>query len=205
MQGHIAQLVEALVGRLFVPLEASGRHVHVTKEQAQTLFGHGLTPERPLSQPGQYLAKERVTVVGPKGEFQNVAVLGPERKEAQIEVSLTDARVLGLSVPVHPSGDVSGSPGCTLIGPKGRVELRRGVIAAQRHIHMTPQDARQFHVADKQVVSLKTFTARPVVFEDVLVRVSPDFATYVHLDYDEANACGFQKGDLGRILPCGHC
>lgn len=201
MQGHIDQLVEALVGRLFVPLEASGRHVHVTKEQAQTLFGHGLTPERPLSQPGQYLAKERLTVVGPKGEFQNVAVLGPERKEAQIEVSLTDARVLGLSVPVHPSGDVSGSPGCTLIGPKGRVELSRGVIAAQRHIHMTPQDARQFHVTDKQVVSLKTFTARPVVFEDVLVRVSPDFATYVHLDYDEANACGFQKGDLGRILP----
>ena len=146
MQGHIDQLVEALVGRLFVPLEASGRHVHVTKEQAQTLFGHGLTPERPLSQPGQYLAKERLTVVGPKGEFQNVAVLGPERKEAQIEVSLTDARVLGLSVPVHPSGDVSGSPGGTLIGPKGRVELSRGVIAAQRHIHMTPQDARQFHV-----------------------------------------------------------
>lgn len=201
MQGHIDQLVEALVGRLFVPLEASGRHVHVTKEQAQTLFGHGLTPERPLSQPGQYLAKERLTVVGPKGEFQNVAVLGPERKEAQIEVSLTDARVLGLSAPVHLSGDVSGSPGCRLVGPKGKVELSRGVIAAQRHIHMTPQDARQFHVTDKQVVSLKTFTARPVVFEDVVVRVSPDFATYAHLDYDEANACGFQKGDLGRILP----
>ena len=201
MQGHIDQLVEALVGRLFVPLEASGRHVHVTKEQAQTLFGHGLTPERPLSQPGQYLAKERLTVVGPKGEFQNVAVLGPERKEAQIEVSLTDARVLGISAPIHLSGDVSGSPGCRLVGPKGKVELSRGVIAAQRHIHMTPQDARQFHVTDKQVVSLKTFTARPVVFEDVVVRVSPDFATYAHLDYDEANACGFQKGDLGRILP----
>ena len=201
MQGHIDQLVEALVGRLFVPLEASGRHVHVTKEQAQTLFGHGLTPERPLSQPGQYLAKERLTVVGPKGEFQNVAVLGPERKEAQIEVSLTDARVLGLSVPVHPSGDVSGSPGCTLIGPKDRVELSRGVIAAKRHIHMTPQDARQFHVTDKQMVSLKTFTDRPVVFEDVLVRVSPDYTTNVHLDYDEANACGFRNGDLGRILP----
>ena len=201
MQGHIDQLVEALVGRLFIPLEASGRHVHVTKEQAQTLFGHGLTPERPLSQPGQYLAKERLTVIGPKGEFQNVAVLGPERKEAQIEVSLTDARVLGLSAPIHLSGDVSGSPGCRLVGPKGKVELSRGVIAAQRHIHMTPQDARQFHVTDKQVVSLKTFTARPVVFEDVVVRVSPDFATYAHLDYDEANACGFQKGDLGRILP----
>ena len=189
------------MGRLFVPLEASGRHVHVTAQQAQTLFGHGLTPERPLSQPGQYLAKERLTVIGPKGKFENVAVLGPERKEAQVEVSLTDARSLGLDVPIRPSGDVSGSPGCTLVGEKGTVELSRGVIAAQRHIHMTPEDARQFHVNDKQVVSLKTYTDRPVVFEDVLVRVSPDFDTFVHLDYDEANACGFRKGDLGRILP----
>ena len=201
MQGHMEKLVEALVGRLFVPLEASGRHVHVTAQQTQTLFGHGLTPERPLSQPGQYLAKERVTVIGPKGKFENVAVLGPERKEAQVEVSLTDARSLGLDVPIRPSGDVSGSPGCTLVGEKGTVELSRGVIAAQRHIHMTPEDAKQFHVNDKQVVSLKTYTDRPVVFEDVLVRVSPDFDTFVHLDYDEANACGFRKGDLGRILP----
>ena len=201
MQGHMEKLVEALVGRLFVPLEASGRHVHVTAQQTQTLFGHGLTPERPLSQPGQYLAKERVTVIGPKGKFENVAVLGPERKEAQVEVSLTDARSLGLDVPIRPSGDVSGSPGCTLVGEKGTVELSRGVIAAQRHIHMTPEDAKQFHVNDKQVVSLKTYTDRQVVFEDVLVRVSPDFDTFVHLDYDEANACGFRKGDLGRILP----
>ena len=201
MQGHMEKLVEALVGRLFVPLEASGRHVHVTVQQAQTLFGHGLTPERPLSQPGQYLSKERLTVIGPKGQFENVAVLGPERKEAQVEVSLTDARSLGLDVPIRPSGDVSGSPGCTLVGEKGTVELSRGVIAAQRHIHMTPEDAKQFHVNDKQVVSLKTYTDRPVVFEDVLVRVSPDFDTFVHLDYDEANACGFRKGDLGRILP----
>ena len=201
MQGHIEKLVETLVGRLFVPMEASGRHVHVTAQQAQTLFGHGLTPDRPLSQPGQYLSKERVTVIGPKGRFENVAVLGPERKEAQVEVSLTDARTLGVDAPIRPSGDVSGSSGCTLVGEKGSVELSRGVIAAQRHIHMTPEDARQFHVNDKQIVSLKTFTDRPVVFEDVLVRVSPDFSTSVHLDYDEANACGFRKGDLGRILP----
>ena len=201
MQGYTEQLVEALVGRLFVPLEASGRHVHVTAAQAQALFGHGLTPERPLSQPGQYLAKERVTVMGPKGKFENVAVLGPERKEAQVEVSLTDARALGLKAPVRPSGDVSGSPGCTLVGDMGKVNLEHGVICAQRHIHMTPEDARQFHVNDKQIVSLKTFTDRPVVFEDVLVRVSPDYTTNVHLDYDEANACGFRNGDLGRILP----
>ena len=201
MQGYTEQLVEALVGRLFIPLEASGRHVHVTVRQAQTLFGHGLTPQRPLSQPGQYLAKERLTVIGPKGTFENVAVLGPERKEAQVELSLTDARTLGVKVPVRPSGDVSGSPGCTLLGLEGQVQLERGVICAQRHIHITPEDAKHFHVNDGQVVSLKTYTDRPLVFEDVLVRVSPDFATNAHLDYDEANACGFKNGDLGRILP----
>ena len=201
MQGHMEQLVEALVGRLFVPMEASGRHVHVTHQQALTLFGHGLTPKRPLSQPGQYLSNERVTVIGPKGEFQNVAVLGPERKEAQVEVSLTDARTLGLTVPIRPSGDVSGSPGCKLVGEKGAVEIGRGVIAAQRHIHMTPEDATHFHVNDGQIVSLKTYIDRPLVFEDVLVRVSKQFDTAVHLDYDEANACGFRSGDLGRILP----
>ena len=198
---QMQQLVDAVLGSLFVELEASGRHVHVTKEQAKELFGHSLTPKRPLSQPGQYLAKERVTVVGPKGEFANVAVLGPERKEAQVEVSLTDARTLGVEAPVRLSGDVKGSPGILLRGEKGCVPLNQGVIAAQRHIHLTPEDAKKFGVQDKQVVKLQTYTARPVLFEDVAVRVSPDFASYVHLDYDEANACGFQKGDLGRILP----
>lgn len=198
---QIQMLTEQLIHRLFVELEASGRHVHVTREQAQTLFGHGLTPKRPLSQPGQYLANERVTVVGPKGTFENVAVLGPERKEAQVEISLTDGRTLGLEAPVRLSGDVSGTPGVTLIGPAGTVTLNEGVIAAQRHIHLTPEDARNFGVKDKQVVKLQTFTARPVIFQDVAVRVSPEFASYVHLDYDEANACGFAKGDLGRILP----
>ena len=194
-------LVEELAGRLFVELEASGRHVHVTREQAMTLFGHGLTEKRPLSQPGQFLANERLRVIGPKGEFTNVAVLGPERPEAQVEISLTDARALGLEVPVRPSGDVRGTPGAVLEGDKGRVNLSQGVIAAQRHIHLRPEDARRFGVRDRQTVRLQTYTARPVIFENVLVRVSRDFAPYAHLDYDEANACGFQKGDLGRILP----
>ena len=197
----IELLVDKVVSSIFVELEASGRHVHVTKEQALSLFGHPLTPKRPLSQPGQYLANERVTVVGPKGEFSNVAVLGPERKEGQVEVSLTDARSLGLEAPVRLSGDVKGSPGILLRGEKGCVTLPEGVIAAQRHIHLTPEDAKKFRVQDRQTVKLQTYTARPVVFDDVAVRVSPDFASYVHLDYDEANACGFQKGDLGRILP----
>ena len=201
MEKELEALMQAALGKVFVPLEASGRHVHITAGQAQILFGHDLTPDRPLSQPGQFLSKERITVKGPKGEFQNVAVLGPERKGAQVEISLTDARSLGLKPPVRLSGDTAESPGCTLIGPCGSVELRSGVIAAKRHIHLTPADASRFGVTDKQVVRLQTFTARPAVFEDVTVRISPDFAAAVHLDYDEANACGFQNGDWGRILP----
>lgn len=196
----IEELVTALTHRLFIEIEASGRHVHVTKEQAKILFGHGLTPKRPLSQPGQYLAEERVTVVGPKGEFRDVAVLGPERKEAQIELSLTDGRMLGIVPPVRLSGDTKGSPGAMLKGTKGSISLTSGVIAAQRHVHLTPEAAKQFGVQDGQLVRLQTFTDRPLVFGDVAVRVSPDFAPYAHLDYDEANACGFRKGDLGRLL-----
>ena len=198
---QMQQLVDAVLGSLFVELEASGRHVHVTKEQAIALFGHPLTPKRGLSQPGQYLANERVTVIGPKGEFANVAVLGPERKEAQVEISLTDARTLGIQAPIRLSGKVDGTPGATLVGPNGSITIEHGVIAAQRHIHMTPEDAARMGVADKQVVRLQTFTDRPVIFDETVVRVSPDFRTYVHLDYDEANACGFQPGDLGRIMP----
>lgn len=194
-------LTEAVVKRIFVELEASGRHVHITKAQAFALFGHGLTPKRPLSQPGQFLANERLTVVGPRGKFENVAVLGPERKSAQVEISLTDGKTLGIQPPVRPSGDTANTPGALLIGPLGQVKLEQGVMAAQRHIHMTPEDANRMGVKDKQIVQLQTFTDRPVIWQNVQVRVSPDFATYAHLDYDEANACGFAAGDLGRILP----
>ena len=197
---ELRSLMEAVTERVFVELEASGRHVHVTAEQAKALFGHPLTPQRPLSQPGQYLAQERVTVVGPKGEFRNVAVLGPERKEGQVEISLTDGKQLGINAPVRLSGDVRNTPGAVLVGSLGRVTLPQGVIVAKRHIHLTPEAAQQFGVRDKQTVKLRTFTDRPLVFDDVVVRVSPDFAPYAHLDYDEANACGFHKGDLGRIV-----
>ena len=196
----IHKLTDTIVQNIFIEMEASGRHVHLTTQQAKTLFGHGLTPDRPLSQPGQWVAKERVTVIGPRGHFQNVAVLGPERKEGQVEISLTDGRALGITPPIRPSGDVADSPGVVLKGDCGDVSLPRGVIAAQRHIHITPADAARFGVQDKQVVKLKTYTDRPLVFEDVLVRVGPDFATRVHLDFDEANACGYKGGDLGRIL-----
>ena len=193
-------VAESVLRRLFIELEASGRHVHVTKEQANILFGHDLTPKRPLSQPGQFLANERVTLKGPKGEFCNVAVLGPERKDAQVEISLTDGKTLGITPPVRLSGDVANSPGAVLEGSNGSITLTQGVIAAKRHIHMTPEDAARYGVADKQTVRLKTYTTRPVILEDTVVRVSPDFSTFAHLDYDEANGCGFENGDLGRML-----
>ncbi len=195
------KLADAVADRIFLEIEASGRHVHVTKAQSHALFGHSLTAKRPLSQPGQFLANERVTVKGPKGEFQNVAVLGPERKEAQVEISLTDSRELGVKPPVRLSGQVAGSPGVTLVGSMGEVRLPQGVIAAKRHIHMTPEKARLLGVQDRQIVKLQTYTERPTIFCDVAVRVSPDYESYVHLDYDEANACGWKSGDLGRILP----
>ena len=202
----LEELTGQVMRRIFVELEASGRHVHVTKEQARKLFGHELTPKRELSQPGQFLANERVTVVGPKGEFQNVAVLGPERPEAQVEISLTDGRTLGIQPPVRLSGSVRDTPGALLKGSTGSVQLEQGVIAARRHVHMHPDDAAAMGIQEGQSVNLQTFTDRPVIFEDLAVRVHPGFRTRVHLDYDEANACGFRNGDLGRLLPCKkHC
>lgn len=195
------RLASAVARQLFVELEASGRHVHVTEQQAKQLFGKPLTPKRPLSQPGQFLANERLTIVGEKGEFTNVAVLGPERKEAQVEISLTDGRTLGITPPVRLSGDTRDTPGITLKGPLGTIALPHGVIAAQRHIHLSPEEAAHFGVTDGQNVSLQTFTERPAVFQDVTVRVHPQFRAAVHLDFDEANACGLGHHSLGRILP----
>ena len=196
----LSQLTDQILGRLFIELEASARHVHITRAQAQTLFGHDLTPQRPLSQPGQYLAQERVTIQGPKGKLYNVAVLGPARQEAQVEISLTDGKALGIRPPIRQSGDVANTPGAILTGEAGTVALTQGVIAAQRHVHLTPDSAARFGVRDKQVVRLQTYSARPLVFEDVIVRVSSAFADRAHLDFDEANACGMNPGDLGRIL-----
>lgn len=200
MEMELDRLTDGLLHRLFVELEASGRHVHVTKDQAMVLFGHDLTEKRPLSQPGQYLSNERVTLVGPKGCLERVAVLGPARPEGQVEVSQTDAVMLGIEAPVRLSGDVANTPGITLEGPNGTLTLPGGVIVAQRHIHMTPEDAQLQNVKNGDTVRLKALTARPVIFEDVAVRVSPKFRTFVHLDFDEANACGFKSGDLGMIL-----
>ena len=193
------RLIEEITKRLFIELEASGRHVHLTKEAALNLFGHPLTPLKELSQPGQFVAKERVSLLTPKGRLDRVAVLGPERRDCQVELSKSDCITLGLDAPVRQSGDILGTPGLTLANGERTLRIRQGVIVAKRHIHMTPEDARRRGLTDGQTVKLRTLSARPLVFEDVTVRVSPDYRTFVHLDYDEANACGFQKGDLGMI------
>ena len=201
MEQLAERIADALQQRLFIELEASGRHVHLTKQDALTLFGHPLTEKRPLSQPGQFVCNERVSLITPKGRFDHVAVLGPERGTSQVELSLTDCVALGLSAPVRLSGNTDGSPGITVANGDRQITLTGGVIVAQRHIHMTPEDAKLRGVKDRAVVRLRVFTKRSVVFEEVVVRVSPDFRTYAHLDYDEANACGFVRGDLGMIVP----
>ena len=200
MDDLVTRVTEALTSRLFVELEASGRHVHLTKEAAFALFGHGLTEKRPLSQPGQFVCNERVSLVTPKGRFDRVAVLGPERSECQVELSKTDCVSLGIEAPVRQSGNTAGTGGITLENGDRRLTLESGVIVAQRHVHMTPEDAASRGVTDGAVVRLKALTARPVVFGDVVVRVSPKFRTFAHLDYDEANACGFRAGDSGMIV-----
>lgn len=200
----IERVAQRVIDRLLAPsveLEASGRHVHLTREAVEVLFGRGyvLTKASDLSQPGQYACKERLTVEGPKKSIANIIVLGPERPESQVEVSATDALTLGLKIPVRQSGDIAGTPGVKLIGPAGELVLEKGVIVAQRHIHITPEDAARFGVADKQLVDVRVEGPRGLTFHSVLVRVSPQFATYMHIDYDEANACGFQKGMRGAI------
>ena len=174
-------------------VETSARHVHVCKETLETLFGAGyeLTVKKPLSQPGQYASNERVTVVGPKRELANVSILGPCRGADQVELSATDARSIGISAPVRESGDTAGSAGCKLVGLCGEVELKEGVIVAKRHIHVTPEDAEKLGVADKEIVKVACGSeGRKLVFDDVVIRVSEKFATAMHIDTDESNACG---------------
>lgn len=176
-------------------VETSARHIHVTQQTLETLFGagHQLTNKKDLSQPGQFACEEKVTLVGPKGQLK-VSILGPVRPADQVELSFTDARTLGLAgVPVKESGEVAGTPGIKLVGPCGEVDITEGVMIAKRHIHMTPEDAEQFGVKDKDIVSVKIENdSRSTIFGDTVVRVSPKFALAMHIDTDEANAaCAF--------------
>ena len=187
-----------------VLVEISARHVHVSEEHLKILFGEGhtLTPKKDLSQPGQFACEERVTVVGPKRELAGVSILGPCRKATQVELSLTDARSIGVAAPIRESGDVAGSGACKLVGPCGEVELTEGVIAAKRHIHMTTADAEKYGITDSQIVKVKIPTeGRALVFDDVVARVSDSYALAMHIDTDEANAGGITCGTVyGEIV-----
>ena len=177
-----------------VLVETSARHVHLSEADLAILFGEGakLTPKKDLSQPGQFACEERVNVVGPKKAINNVIVLGPCRNATQVEVALTDARILGVPGVIRESGDLAGTPGCKLVGPAGEVELETGVIVAKRHIHMTPEDAAEFGVVDKEIVKVRIESERSVELDDVVVRVSPSYALAMHIDTDESNAaCAF--------------
>ena len=185
-----------------VLVEISARHVHVTDEALEILFGkgHRLTPKKDLSQPGQFACEEKVTVVGPKSQLK-ASILGPTRPENQVELSLTDARSIGVTAPIRESGDVKGSGACKLIGPAGEIELTEGVIAAKRHIHMTPADAEKYGIKDKQIVSVKIPTeGRSLVFSDVVARVSEKYRLAMHNDTDEANAACVPGSCTGEIL-----
>ncbi len=186
-----------------VLIETSARHIHVCEKDLEILFGAGakLTPKKELSQPGQYACNERVDVVGPKRTIASVTILGPTRPATQVEISLTDARSIGVDAPVRESGDIAGSGSCKLVGPAGEVVLTEGVIAAKRHIHTNPADAAELGVKDKEIVSMKIDCAgRSLVFGDVVVRVNPDFATAAHIDTDEANAAGCVGEVYGEVV-----
>ncbi|WP_455540045.1 phosphate propanoyltransferase [Terrisporobacter sp.] len=184
-----------------LPIALSNKHIHLSQADLEALFGEGyeLTHKKDLSQPGQFACEEMVEVVGPKGSTK-MRVLGPVRPESQVEVSLADARGLGIAVPVRQSGDVEGTPGAKLVGPKGEVEMPRGVIVAARHIHMSEEDAEKFGVKDKDVVSVQTEGLRGVVFNNVLVRANPNFKLEMHVDLEEGNAAGVKNGDLVELI-----
>ena len=186
-----------------VLVETSARQVHVDRKTLDILFGEGyeLTHKKDLSQPGQFACEERIQVVGTKGSFPSVSILGPIRPNTQVELSAADARSIGVKAPVRESGDIAGSGACKLVGPKGEVEISEGVIVAKRHIHCTPEDAEKYGLSDKQVVSVKITSAeRSLVFGDVVVRVSPKFALAMHIDTDESNAAGATPGLMGEII-----
>ncbi|MGZ9584554.1 phosphate propanoyltransferase [Paenibacillus marinisediminis] len=185
-----------------VPVGVSARHIHLTQEHVEKLFGAGyqLTEFKPLSQPGQYAANETVEVIGPKGSFKKVRILGPARPASQLEVSRTDSFALGVKAPVRESGNTEGTPGIKLVGPAGEVELEEGVIVAARHIHFHTSDAEKWGIQDKQKLRVRVGGDRGVVFENVIARVSPNFALDMHIDTDEANAAAVNNGDMAEIV-----
>ena len=185
-----------------ITIGVSARHIHLAPEHIETVFGAGyeLKPMKPLSQPGQFAAAETVAVVGPKGRFDKVRILGPARGKTQLEISRTDAFALGVDAPVRLSGSIEGTPGIRIVGPAGEVTVEKGVIVAARHIHLHPDDAGRMNVKDGQIVSVRTEGERGVTFANVVCRVNEQFALDMHIDTDEANAAGIKNGDRGAIV-----
>jgi len=185
-----------------VPVGVSNRHVHLTKEDLETLFGTGyqLTVKKDLSQPGQFAAEETVDLIGPKRSIPKVRILGPVRPQTQVEISLTDSFTLGVTAPVRDSGNLEGTPGIIIEGPKGRIEIEEGVIVAQRHLHLHDSEAEELGLKDQDYVQAKAEGIRSLIFNRVLVRVGPNYQKDLHLDIDEANAAGLKNGDLVTII-----
>lgn len=185
-----------------LPIALSNRHIHVSREDLDVLFGEGyeLTRMKDLSQPGQYACEEKVDIVGPKRSISGVRILGPVRPDTQIEISISDAVTLGIDPIVRNSGDIAETPGVKIVGPKGEVAMEKGVIVAARHIHMHTTDGEEFGVKDREVVSIKVPGPRGLVFDNVLVRVHPTFALEMHVDIEEGNAAGIRNGDLVELI-----
>jgi putative phosphotransacetylase len=189
--------------KLEVPIAVSNRHIHLSKEHVERLFGRNyqLNKWKDLSQPGQFASKETVTLIGPKGKLEKVRVLGPARGDTQIEISLFDGYTLGITPPIRDSGDIDGTPSVIIQGPKGQLKVDQGLICAARHIHMNPDDATQFQVTNGQRVQVKVTGQRGVIFDNVLIRVSPKYKLEMHIDVDEANAAQIKNGQLGVLIP----
>jgi putative phosphotransacetylase len=198
---EVVKRLRAFEEQPFVPIGVSNRHIHLSQRDLETLFGKGyqLNKMNDLKQPGQFSSRERVTIVGPKGELKNVRILGPVRKNTQVEISVTDSFKLGVPAPVRESGSIAGTPGILLKGPGGDVELKEGVIVALRHIHVPPEFTEKFQLKDKEMVEVEVGKERKTIFAHVLIRVSDNFRLEMHLDTDEANAAGIGNGDLGKI------
>lgn len=202
MQDIVNKVVDAIDEASLVLIEVSGRHVHLSKEDFARLFGDDaeMIVKKPLSQPGQYLCEQRVTLIGPKGSFTRCAVLGPVRSETQVELSKSDAVALGVEAPMRLSGDLYGSGHITIEGTKGTITIPQGVIVAKRHVHVTPEVAARHGWKDKQIVSVETLTDRPIVLKDTVLRVTESSRYRMHIDFDEANAGAVSGFTLGKII-----
>lgn len=202
MNDLVSAVIDSLHMAGLVEIEVSGKHVHLTQEACEILFGKGmgLIPKRDLSQPGQFLSDQRVNLIGPKGSMKRVAVLGPCRKANQVELSKSDCVALGIDAPIRESGDLEGSAAITIEGPCGRIDLRQGAIIAHNHIHVTEKDSELLNLRDGERVAVEVLSDRPVIFEDVVIRVSSRYSCKMHIDFDEANAASVHGFTLGRII-----